>query len=377
MVTCISIPVDIPKHGTLSKAAIKDIICTFAPNEWPQVNPDELVVTYQTGCTNLNCIVERPKPQLGTPAKPLKVFVKINGKLGGEINLFKHMVPSKHDEAQLCSDYNTEGHGAKLYGFFQTRDGAFGRIDEFLDARVLEPKDVEDVDIRAEIAREYAYFHSLETRLEKKPVKLYYDTLTSELAKYHKMEKLKRLAQEGGVNIDQLVDYDFVSRIKRVAEKLESIGGKKGWCMHDVQYMNVMLKNGFAKHENNVALIDFEFVFQNYRALDIGGHFLHKMFQWFDEQSQIADCRPYTEEEKRHFCNEYAKQWNERTGDSDSGAKIFMESELGIMLSITFEIHNMLCYMDQANDKNPLSSLALNKLFEEFVSQYKKLGLER
>ena len=92
---------------------------------------------------------------------------------------------------------------------------------------------------------------------------------------------------------------------------------------------------------------------------------MQKLFKWFDEENKVANCRPYTEEEKKHFCEEYAKQWNERTGDSDSGEQIFMESELGIMLSITFEIHNMLCYMDQANDKNPLSSLALNKLFEE------------
>lgn len=49
---------------------------------------------------------------------------------------------------------------------------------------------------------------------------------------------------------------------------------------------------------------------------------------------------------------------------------------LGIMLAITFEIHNMLYFMDQDNDKNPISVLAFNKLFEEFVSQYKKLELK-
>lgn len=234
---------------------------------------------------------------------------------------------------------------------------------------------MEDAHIRADVAREHAVFHTMSTQREKKPAQLYYDAVTRELARYHKMEKLKRLAKEGGVNMYDLVDYDFVSRLRRVTNRLESIGGKKGWCIHDVQFMNTMVKNSPKEGEIKIVLIDFEFVFQNYRGFDIGGHFLQKMFQWFDEENKIATCRPYTEEEKRHFCEEYAKHWDEETGDSDTGKQVFMESELGFMLAITFEIHNMLCFMDQDDDKDPLNILGLNKLFEEFVNQYKKLGL--
>lgn len=53
-----------------------------------------------------------------------------------------------------------------------------------------------------------------------------------------------------------------------------------------------------------------------------------------------------------------------------------MESELGSMLVITFEIHNMLCFMYQEDDKNRLELLGLKRLFEEFVDRYNKLGLE-
>ncbi|CAL5869418.1 uncharacterized protein PFLUO_LOCUS3647 [Penicillium psychrofluorescens] len=376
MATCASIPVTIPKDGSLTKAMIKDIVGTFLTKEWPAVDPETLVVTYNTGYANTNCIVERPKPKGDTHSEPLKVFLKIHGELDGEIEVFKHLVPNKQEEAQLCYDYGQSGLGAKVYGFFQTQDGAFGRVDEFLDARNLQPEDVEDADIRADVARAHAAFHAMATQREKNPVQPYYDAVTRELARYHKMDKLKRLANEGGVNMDELVDYDFVSRIGRVTDRLESIGGKKGWCIHDVQLMNVMVKNRPKQGESKVILIDFEFVFQNYRGFDVGGHFLQKMFQWFDEENKIANCRPYTEEEKRHFCEEYAKQWNETTGDSDTGEQVFMESELGVMLAITFEIHNMLCFMDQDDDKDPLSTLGLNKLFGEFVSQYKKLGLE-
>ncbi|EIT77170.1 hypothetical protein AO1008_05004 [Aspergillus oryzae 100-8] len=98
---------------------------------------------------------------------------------------------------------------------------------------------------------------------------------------------------------------------------------------------------------------------QNYRAFDIGGHFMQKLFKWFDEESRIADCRKYTEEEKRHFCDEYARQWNEVTGDSDTGDQVFLESEYGYLLAITFDIHNMLCFMAEQDDKDPLNLLLL------------------
>ena len=140
--------------------------------------------------------------------------------------------------------------------------------------------------------------------------------------------------------------------------------------------MNVMVKNNPKEGESKVTLIDFEFVMQNYRAFDIGGHFMQKMFKWFDEESRIAKCRKYTEEEKRHFCDEYARQWNKITGDSDTGDQVFLESEYGYMLAITFDIHNMLCFMDEQGDKDPLNLLGLNKLFDEFVDQYSKLKLE-
>lgn len=190
------------------------------------------------------------------------------------------------------------------------------------------------------------------------------------------MDKLKALGKEGGVSIDKLVDYDYGRRLRNVVDKLESIGGKTGWCIHDIQFMNVMVKNDPKEGESKVTLIDFEFVMQNYRAFDIGGHFMQKMFKWFDEESRIAGCRKYTEEEKRHFCDEYARQWNKLTGDSDTGDQVFLESEYGYMLAITFDIHNMLCFMSGEDDKDPLNLLGLNKLFDEFVDQYAKLELE-
>jgi choline kinase len=376
MITLTTVPVTLPQEKKPTKRNVRDIIGTFLTKEWSSVDPETLTLSYHASFANSHCPVERPKPTTSTPTEPLKVFIKFHNDTVGGFEVFKHLVPTKYEEAILCHEYGQSGLGAKVHGFFQTQDGILGRIDEFLDARNLEPEDVEDPAIRADIASGLATFHVLKTSLPKKAVGLYYDSVIDGLNNYHKMEKLKRLGYEGGVNVDSLVDYDFGARLRKVVDTLEALGGKTGWCIHDVQLMNTMVKNMPKEGESKVVLIDFEFVMQNYRAFDVGGHFMQKMFKWFDEKSKIANCRKYTEEEKRHFCDVYARKWNEWTGDSDTGDQVYLESEYGYMLAITFDIHNMLCFMSKEDDRDPLNLLGLNKLFDEFVDQYAKLGLE-
>ncbi|KAK9349651.1 kinase-like domain-containing protein [Lipomyces doorenjongii] len=376
MATLTPVPVTLPKDKVPTKENVRDIIGTFLTKEWPYVDPETLTMSYNASFANAHCPVERPKPATGTHTETLKVFIKFHHDTLVDFEILKHLAPSKHEEALLSYEYGQSGLGAKVYGFFKTQDGTLGRIDEFLDARNMEPEDVENRVIRADVAKGLAMFHALKTSLEKKAVESYYEAVINGLKKYHKMGKLKALGKEGGVSVDNLVDYDFGTRLRKVVDKLESIRAKAGWCIHDVQFMNVLVKNDPKEGESRVTLIDFEFVMQNYRAIDIGGHFMQKMFKWFDEESRIARCRTYTEEEKRHFCEEYARQWNKLTGDSDTGDQVFLESEYGYMLAITFDIQGMLCFMSEEDDKDSLNLLALNKLFDEFVDQYAKLGLE-
>ena len=376
MATLTPVAVRLPKDKVPTKKNVKDIISTFLTEEWPSVDPETLTVSYHASFVNAHCPVERPKPATGTPTETLKVFIKFHSDAGGYLEAFKSLAPTRHEEALLCFEYGGTGLGAKVYGFFKTQDGTLGRVEEFLDARNMEPDDVENAVIRADVAKGLATFHVLKTSLQRRTVESYYEAVINGLRSYHKMDKLKALGKEGDVDIDKLVDYDFGRRLRNVVDKLESIRGKTGWCIHDVQFLNVMVKNDAKEGESKVILIDFELVMQNYRAFDIGGHFMQKMFKWFDEESKIADCRKYTEQEKKHFCDEYARQWNKLTGDSDTGDQVFLESEYGYLLAITFDIHNMLCFMDAQGDKNPLNLLGLNKLFSEFVDQYAKLNLE-
>lgn len=374
MATCVLIPLTIPADGTLTNDALHRIITTFLPS-WSSFPASSLVVTHHTGYANTNCVVSLPSPSTSS-TNPTKVFVKINGELDGEIAVFKHLVPDKVQEAQLCHEYGQTGRGPRMYGFFQTQDGAYGRVDEFLEARTLTAADVEDTEIRGEVARAQAAFHAMSTERKRKPVEEYYTALTRELARYRGSEALKKLGDAAGVNIDDIVDYDFASRIGKITKKLDSIGAKKGWCIHDVQYMNTMLRTAPTPSQHRAVLIDYEFVFVNYRGVDVGGHFLHKLFQWFDEHCKLTHARPYSSAEKAHYCAEYAAQWREDTGEEESGEKVAEEAEFGYMLAIAFEVHNMYNFMAEEGKEDEKELAALRVLFGEFVGQYAKLGLQ-
>ncbi|KAK0716287.1 putative choline/ethanolamine kinase [Lasiosphaeris hirsuta] len=383
MTTPILIPVTLPADKqTPTNSIIHDIITPFLPREWPSVDPSTLAISPHSTSTNTCYTVQRPPPTAGRPlTEPLAVFIKLHNpattSTPTDIDIFAHLVPSKQEEVALCAEFAQTGHGAKVHGFFRTLDGTAGRVDEFLDARTLEPEDVEDRTIRAETARAMAEFHALRAeQLVGKEVGLFYDALVGGLKKFCGMERLKVLGKEAGAGVDELVGHDFAEGVVRVVERLEGVGARTGWCVHDVQYLNVLVRNNPVEGESKVALVDFEFAMRNYRGFDIGGHFMQKMFKWFDEGSKIANCREYTKEEKRHFCDEYAERWNALTGDEDTGHQVFVEAEYGYLLAIAFDFHNMLCFMSDGGGKDPLDLLGLNKLFEVYIAQCASLGLD-
>ncbi|OAA65403.1 Protein kinase-like domain protein [Niveomyces insectorum RCEF 264] len=264
-------------------------------------------MSHNSSFSNAYCVAERRTPAADEGTEPMKVFIKLFTAAAADMEVFKDLVPNKLEEALLCAEFGRSGQGAKVYGLCKTLDGTLVRIDEFLDARNMEPEDAEDPSVRADVARALATFHTMNAPLDKKAVERFYEALLGGLEKYHGMDTLEVLGKDSGANIDNLVDYDFAMRLLKVVERLKLLGGKSGW--------------------------------------------------------------KYEEDEKRHFCDVYARQWNALTGDADAGDLVFLESKYGCMLAIAFNIHNMLCAMCEDGDKDPLDLLRLNKLFEEFAGQ--------
>ena len=334
---------------------------------------DTITLVYHDAFTSANMHVERPRAD--TFQEPQKLFIKFPDEEEADLDAFRHLLLSKQGEAELGAVFGLSGMGPEMYGTFQTQDETFGRIDELVDGRNLTAADVEDAAIRVDIARALATFHTTKLQLEEKSVEAYYAVIIGALEKYCGSDELKALTETNYANFDGLINYDFAGRILKVIERMAALGGKQSWCLHDVQYSNVLVKNNPAPNESRVCLVDFEFTMRNYRGLDIGGHFLNKLFWWPVDKTQFANARPFTLEEKQQFCNEYARQWNDITGDADTGDQILLEAECGYLLAIAFHIHGMLICSEGKKWTNN-EQLEFSKLCNEFLKQFLDLGLD-
>lgn len=375
MATLKHIPIYLQEDKCPSNSMLRDIVGAFLTKEWPLVEPDTLKVDYHTCFSNVNCHIQRPKPTSSAQEEPLKVFVKLH-RASSQVKIFQHLMPTKQAEAILCQVYAQTGRGALMYGFFQTKDGTYGRVDEFLDARILIPEDVEDAAMRAEVAEAFASFHCLNHSLELQPVDSFYAAIMGGLGTLQGSDRLKSIGRAGGVNVDRLVDYDFATRVGKITDALAFMAAKTGLCINDVAYMNVLVKNEPLKDgESKVALIDFEFALHNYRAFDIAAHFAEKTFAWSEEESENNGGRKYTDDEKKLFCEAYARRWNQSTGDADTAEQVFLEAQYGSMLSNIWNVYNMLCVIDEQGEKGICNLSGLNDLLEEFEAQFALLGL--
>src|SRR5271163_3368691 len=113
------VSVALPDNKEPTKTMVRDIVATFLTKEWPFVNPETLTTSYHAVFANDHCRVQRPKPTTSIPTEPLKVFMKFH-KETGDMEIFKHLAPSKQEEALVCYEYGRSGLGAKMYGFFKT-----------------------------------------------------------------------------------------------------------------------------------------------------------------------------------------------------------------------------------------------------------------
>ncbi|CEJ89864.1 hypothetical protein VHEMI05685 [[Torrubiella] hemipterigena] len=373
-----NIEFDVGSEESLSPSTIRDLVGAIFPYEWASADPASLTITRTAGYANTNYIVKRPVDEGKRCVEPVSVFVKLHGSGLGNLAVFEKHVPSKLDEARLCESA-AELHRlcARPYGLLTSKTNSRTvRVDEVLDARCLLPVDVEHAHIRADIAASFAALHTIEVAGWKNSD----ETFCGIMARYgfnndSSWRRLEAASIEAGVHMTNLIKCDFPTKIRQLEAKLDSMGAKRTHCIHDVQFMNVLVKNHPQPGDNHIYLIDYEFAARNYRGFDIGGHFMQKNFQWYAE-TQIADCRSYTRDEKQHFCAEYAKRWNEIMGDNDTAEQVLAEAELGYLLAISFDLHNMALCIDIEGSKEVSNLLAFNKLYEMFMEEWNKQELE-
>lgn len=159
--------------------------------------------------TQTQTVVERPKPKGDTPSEPLRC----SSRSTSSTEVFKHLVPNKQGTTMswvrsIRSWYqgvwflpSTGWHIRKdrwvlrwVLGCMGFGTGRRGRYK--YPSRGCERK---------------CCLSDLATQRQKNSVQPYYYAVNRELARYYRTDKGKRLANERGVNMDYLVDHNFMS----------------------------------------------------------------------------------------------------------------------------------------------------------------------
>jgi len=163
------------------------------------------------------------------------------------------LMVDRHKETSVLVDLSVRGYPTGLYGTF-----ANGRVEKFLEGRVLTLDEMRQPHFRKLIARSLAKLHS---------VSMPGDPSTPSL--WASIEKWFGLIEEGqmqlplGLEVKKLRDMVAV-----LSHKVEAANAQIVFAHNDVQPLNMM----YGRAEE-FTLIDFEYSAQNYRGYDVANHF--------------------------------------------------------------------------------------------------------
>lgn len=245
---------------------------------------------------------------------------------------------SREEESIVYFEMSRRGWGPKLFGV----DSGI-RVEEFIESRTLTPDDCEDPLILRSIARCYARIHSLDFPFSKSKLSLCFENLKADIADVKGQEVGIRMSVLAAGHPDSefvannFFSIDFLSETMWLNAVTEKFACKKCLIHSDSNFLNVLVRDD-AAHEDRVVLIDYECMMYNYRAQDIGAHFVNRMIRWNGKENKLSGA-PFPDEEKRRdFCQLYLEELQERDPENtDSLEQVIIEGEIGA-LSYTLSI---------------------------------------
>ncbi|XP_010501771.1 PREDICTED: probable choline kinase 3 [Camelina sativa] len=196
---------------------------------------------------------------------------------------------NRKDEIRTFEVVSRYGHGPKLLGRF-----AGGRIEEFINARMLSAADLRETAVSARVAAKLREFHCINIPGDRNVV--IWDRMRNWLRQAKSMCTSEDSAEFCLDNIEaeiNLMEYELHKERKKQ---------EIGFCHNDLQYGNVMID----EDTNAITIIDYEYASYNPVAYDIANHFCEMAANYHSETPHILDYTLYPgEEERRRFIHNY------------------------------------------------------------------------
>lgn len=200
-------------------------------------------------------------------------------------------------EAIVLYALGEAGLGPKLLGVFNG-----GRIEEYLDGRMLTSLDLRNEEIRKSAAVRLAQLHSMDAplpRVEEHDKARDLIKLGILIASEIKLETFPVHQQEVLKNI---IDFDYEGQLEWAIGAIDKIQKRIVLNHGDFLVNNIMLCNG------QIYMIDIENVAYSSRGSDIG-HLLFESAYDYEDPNHLTVIGELSEEIMRHFISCYLEAW--------------------------------------------------------------------
>ncbi|XP_063934742.1 choline kinase alpha-like [Zophobas morio] len=170
--------------------------------------------------------------------------------------------------------------GPKLLGIFTE-----GHIEEFFEAKTLQPQDLCLSKISFKIAKSLARFHAIDMPLERTPsvfntLRSWYSSARLVLengSEYYRENRLTLVEYEKELQqLDLMKEIDFKQEVEFLVEKILSLAETPvKFCHNDVNAGNVL-----CLEDGSLQLIDFEYSAYNHVGFEFANHFCERIFDY-------------------------------------------------------------------------------------------------
>ena len=250
----------------LSPQQVVSFAQRFFLKHWSKVKEQDVQITrIKSGWVNRVFIVERPESE--NDCEPRKLLMKM---YGGNMMTCQPGDGRRSQELLVSFEFAKTKLSPKLYGVFQE-----GRVEEYIDSRNIRPNDcLENPRHAKDLAKCFAYFHSLEMPFEKQPSDVI-GRLTKMLQEFREKYETGFRCHSGIMskgNNNGIASYNFEEDLIWLRELMDPQHHRIVFVHWDAHLENILLRNNPKPEESSVLLVDFQESCYHYRGKDLGTH---------------------------------------------------------------------------------------------------------
>lgn len=277
-------------------------------------------------------------------------------------------------QSLICYEMSQKGWGPKLYAATE-----HDRLEEFIDCHTLTDDEAFEPDIRDDMAKAYARFHSLNLPIDKNRHNFIADISRYIRGKNKLIDWLDtaNINEEERASFNKLLQYDHTDEHGWLMSVGNSITHRVVMSTNDANYLNRLVRNNTnLKHnQTRCVIIDFDISCYAHRGFDLAGHFIARK-PYPNKNDRRLFLTAYANECEAHF-NDFDKNGIDsvdnmiRETDFYSLVYLFWLITLSINMAEVFhQTPQLKSFYDSITD-------SYNQLKESFMAEYPNLGPTR